>query len=755
MEPGLGADDLAERIGGYDVLVVRGTQVGRPVIEAADRLALVIRAGAGTNTIDTDAAAERAVFVSNVPGRNAAAVAELTMGLLLAVDRRIADNVADLRAGRWDKKTYGKAEGLLGSTMGIVGLGSIGFLVAERAAAFGIQVQADRKEGPIAGTSRRGPRSSGSRCAAPWRSCSHLRHRLAARARRAPRPSTWSTRPSSARMRRGAILLNTSRGDVVDEAALLEALDEGRVRAGLDVFDDEPGSGRPSGSRPSPSTPAVVATHHIGASTAQAQRAIAQGVTEIVDAFTAGEARHCVNLAPDRLGVERARPSATSTASGCWRRCSTCSVRRTSTSSTWSTGSSAAARPRSRSSTWRGRPRRSCWTPCARSRTCSASRWWRSTRMPGPRHDHRPPLLRTRRPAGHRPGAPCPPCRTRRTSRASTSTGSPSTPRRTTTRRSRCTSIASVAATRRTPGWSATWPCRPSPTGRVRGHEAVHQVRVDALVWHHSRTHAAPALVMLLHRAGPEFTRVVAEAQQTEPVLDFAGPQGFQQTVWRLDDGPATAALVDELAVAQLYIADGHHRSAAAARGVAGRRQAARGRPAVRAAPDGRPEPVRVPPPGLRAGRPRAPARAARRGVRRTRGLRPADAVDWIAGRVRRVPLVPGRAPHPALRRGRPRPDDPADPRARPPRPGPTRPGPDRRHRARHRSARRARRTLRHRPGRALHAGSATAGGADPRGRCRRGHAGQDDVLRAQAGRRDLPAPLSRTTGDRRAIRDP
>jgi uncharacterized protein (DUF1015 family) len=100
--------------------------------------------------------------------------------------------------------------------------------------------------------------------------------------------------------------------------------------------------------------------------------------------------------------------------------------------------------------------------------------------------------------------------------------------------------------------------------GRVRGHEAVHQVRVDALVWHHSRTHAAPALVMLLHRAGPEFTRVVAEAQQTEPVLDFAGPQGFQQTVWRLDAGPATAGLVDELAVTQLYIADGHHRSAAA-----------------------------------------------------------------------------------------------------------------------------------------------------------------------------------------------
>jgi len=145
--PDLGADDLPGRIGEYDALVVRSTKVPRAVFEASDRLVLVIRAGAGTNTIDTDAAAERAVFVCNVPGRNAAAVAELTMGLLLAVDRRIADNVADLRDGRWDKKTYGKAEGLLGSTMGIIGLGSIGILVAERAAAFGIRVQSVAREG--------------------------------------------------------------------------------------------------------------------------------------------------------------------------------------------------------------------------------------------------------------------------------------------------------------------------------------------------------------------------------------------------------------------------------------------------------------------------------------------------------------------------------------------------------------------------------------------------------------------------------
>ena len=150
VDPGLGEADLAGRIPGFDVLVVRSTKVPRSVFGAADRLALVIRAGAGTNTIDTAAAAARGVLVANVPGRNSAAVAELTMGLLLAIDRRIPDNVADLRAGRWDKKTYSKAAGLLGSTLGIVGLGSIGLCVAERAAAFGVKVQTLAKHGRAA-----------------------------------------------------------------------------------------------------------------------------------------------------------------------------------------------------------------------------------------------------------------------------------------------------------------------------------------------------------------------------------------------------------------------------------------------------------------------------------------------------------------------------------------------------------------------------------------------------------------------------
>lgn len=301
MEPGLNAGDLPARIPGFDALVVRSTRVRSTVFEAADRLALVIRAGAGTNTIDTDAAATRGVLVSNVPGRNAAAVAELTMGLLLAIDRRIADNVADLRNGQWDKQRYSKARGLLGSTMGIIGLGSIGLAVAERAAAFGIEVQSlarpGRPEQVVARAEELGVTtcdslqqllSSSDIVTLHVPSCDDTRHLV--------------DEHFLGQMRNGAILLNTSRGDVIDEAALLKALDAGAVRAGLDVFADEPSASHGAWDSPLGRHPGVVATHHIGASTEQAQHAIATAVTEIVDAFVAGEARHCVNLDPRRLG---------------------------------------------------------------------------------------------------------------------------------------------------------------------------------------------------------------------------------------------------------------------------------------------------------------------------------------------------------------------------------------------------------------------------------------------------------------------
>jgi D-3-phosphoglycerate dehydrogenase len=301
VEPALTTADLPGRIAGVDGLVVRSTKVDRAVFEAADKLALVIRAGAGTNTIDTEVAARTGVLVCNVPGRNAVAVAELTMGLILAIDRRIADNVADARQGRWAKSTYSKAEGLLGNTLGIIGLGSIGLAVAERAVGFGMRIGCLGRPGRSSATRERLAELDVA-CYDSLRKLLAASEVVSLHVPSSPETKNLVDAEFLAAMKPGAILINTARGEVVDEAALLAALDARHVRAGLDVFADEPSSGIAAWDSPLARHPCVVATHHIGASTSQAQRAIAQGVTEIVDAFTAGEARDCVNLDPDRLG---------------------------------------------------------------------------------------------------------------------------------------------------------------------------------------------------------------------------------------------------------------------------------------------------------------------------------------------------------------------------------------------------------------------------------------------------------------------
>src|SRR6187549_3868306 len=126
-EPDLKEDSLTQAIGasGAEVLVVRGTKVTAPMLDAG-RLSLIVRAGAGYNTIDVAGASKRGIYVSNCPGKNAIAVAELAFGLLLSLDRRIPDNVAELRAGAWNKKEYSKARGIFGNTLGLIGYGSIG-----------------------------------------------------------------------------------------------------------------------------------------------------------------------------------------------------------------------------------------------------------------------------------------------------------------------------------------------------------------------------------------------------------------------------------------------------------------------------------------------------------------------------------------------------------------------------------------------------------------------------------------------------
>src|SRR6185369_640290 len=142
-QPDLKDDALTEAIRQQtpDVLVVRGTKVSEAML-AAGQIKLVVRAGAGFNTIDVAAASRRGIYVSNCPGKNSIAVAELAFALILALDRRIADNVITLRRGEWNKKEFSKARGLFGRTLGLVGVGKIGQEMIPRARAFGMPVVA-------------------------------------------------------------------------------------------------------------------------------------------------------------------------------------------------------------------------------------------------------------------------------------------------------------------------------------------------------------------------------------------------------------------------------------------------------------------------------------------------------------------------------------------------------------------------------------------------------------------------------------
>lgn len=316
--PGTKDEALAAALAesGADVLVVRSTKVTAAMLDAG-RVALVVRAGAGVNTIDVKAAAERGVYVANCPGKNAVAVAELALGLILALDRRIPDAVADLRAGRWNKSEYSKAQGLLGRTLGVLGLGAIGCETIRRAAAFGM---------PVVAWSRR---FDGADREASDAELAELGLELAARQvpiRLAPSPAEVAARcdvlsihlalgPGTrgmvgaevlGRLKPGATLINTSRAEVVDAAALETATRERSLAVGLDVFAAEPSGSTGEFADPIVALPRVYGTHHVGASTDQAQEAIAAETVRIVATFAAtGRVPNCVNLARSTPATHR------------------------------------------------------------------------------------------------------------------------------------------------------------------------------------------------------------------------------------------------------------------------------------------------------------------------------------------------------------------------------------------------------------------------------------------------------------------
>ena len=293
-QPDVKDESLVEAIRQYnpDALIVRSTKVTEAMLDAGT-LKLVVRAGAGYNTIDVVAASRRGIYVSNCPGKNSIAVAELAFALILALDRRIADNVMTLRRGEWNKKEFSKARGLYGRTLGLIGVGQIGQEMIPRARAFGM---------PVIAWSRRLTPEQATNLGVEYKD-SPMEV-----ARAADIVSVHLALNSETRgliganffgaMREGAYFINTSRSEVVDQAALLRAMRERGIRAGLDVYATEPSSGTGEFTDEIAREANLYGTHHIGASTDQAQEAIAAETVRIIRTFKeTGKVPNVVNLA--------------------------------------------------------------------------------------------------------------------------------------------------------------------------------------------------------------------------------------------------------------------------------------------------------------------------------------------------------------------------------------------------------------------------------------------------------------------------
>lgn len=290
-EPSLKAEDLPGAAADADVLIVRSTKVSAETIRAAKRLSLIIRAGAGVNTIDLAAASERGVSVCNCPGKNAVAVAELAIALMLSWDRRIPDGVKDLRAQRWEKGEYSKAEGFQGRTVGILGLGAIGEAVIERLQGFNVKILAWSRSLTPAKAEALGVVP----CASPLEVA---RGSSIVSAHLALTPDTRELFGSEFFdcLEPGEIFINTCRAEVVQRQALKEALDRG-VLVGTDVFHDEPAGKSEAYQDEIAQHPNLYGTHHVGASTNESELSTGMEAARIVEAFSLGAPLpNCVNV---------------------------------------------------------------------------------------------------------------------------------------------------------------------------------------------------------------------------------------------------------------------------------------------------------------------------------------------------------------------------------------------------------------------------------------------------------------------------
>jgi D-3-phosphoglycerate dehydrogenase len=277
---------------GAEVLIVRSTRVTAEMLRVG-RLGLVVRAGAGFNTIDVEAASAAGIYVANCPGKNNLAVAELTIGLLISLDRRIPDAVADLRSGRWNKKEFSRARGLAGRTLGVVGAGRIGLALAERARGLGMKVLVYNRDP----AKRAAVEAIGARFESNLRSMLGVCDAITLHVAATPETKHLVGPSFLAAMKDGAFLINTSRAELVDEGALLNAIEDRGIRAAVDVFYGEGSGGQGTIDSDLVRDPRVIATPHIGASTDQAQEAVAaEAVRIVLDYHREGGVPNVVNV---------------------------------------------------------------------------------------------------------------------------------------------------------------------------------------------------------------------------------------------------------------------------------------------------------------------------------------------------------------------------------------------------------------------------------------------------------------------------
>jgi D-3-phosphoglycerate dehydrogenase / 2-oxoglutarate reductase len=285
-EPTAGAEGLGAALTKVkpDVLVVRSSKVAAPVIQETSGLKGIIRAGAGVDNIDVAAATAKGIGVCNCPGMNAIAVAELTMGLLLSCDRRLVDQTAEIRAGKWNKKEYGKARGLKGSMLGVVGLGAIGKAVIQRAKAFEMGIIAWSRSLTAEQARQMGVHFGGNDRASllkMLKDCDSVSVHVAL----AEDTKRLCNAEFFAAMKPGAYFINTSRGGVVDEAAVREAVKSKKLRVGLDVYENQPAATEAGFASETVGLSGSTFTHHCGASTDQSQAAVAEEVVRIAKVF--------------------------------------------------------------------------------------------------------------------------------------------------------------------------------------------------------------------------------------------------------------------------------------------------------------------------------------------------------------------------------------------------------------------------------------------------------------------------------------